>query len=533
MKGTDVSRYIHIDTEQYFRHKDFPVQFSSDTKMDGNENHLIVNTTGNSSNIMYSINGEDINSTTENLNSGKHGIGQQGNVTLFSGEPQHNAIPDISVNSCGSQSDISILSDVDLNCLPEGAVVIATVNGEIEQQAITLPTGNSKDGNENTVAMAITDNNLKCKVMLPADIDVGTQVISVPIDMLQYMDGNDEQVTTIPTEYTTLTEGEHQQVITMPTEYATTNDNDSEHFVTVSSEYAVTNEDGLGQVITIPTDSFSAIDLEKIISMQSEGPVMESQPQIIYVLSKTESEIDGDSNNTSFVAVVPESTEKAVTLAANQIEDESLTYVALTPDSTQNALPTSFQEEDCTLSLKELSARERSRLIKRAQRQNTVFREKERGKVRKSMQDKRKDPAYRELERKKDRERRRLSRLTNASLREKERLRDREYKRRQKIDDIKIKNKDDDLQCDSLVRYMNDIDEKCQLTISCKLDDSSEDNMYSFNDKSAFDEDLQTSSLSVNGDRTDLIGQYGDSVLQSDILSDKDSDSRHYIPFIT
>lgn len=150
------------------------------------------------------------------------------------------------------------------------------------------------------------------------------------------------------------------------------------------------------------------------------------------------------------------------------------------------------------------------------------------------MQDKRKDPAYRELERKKDRERRRLSRLTNASLREKERLRDREYKRRQKIDDIKIKNKDDDLQCDSLVRYMNDIDEKCQLTISCKLDDScSEDNMYSFNDKSAFDEDLQTSSLSVNGDRTDLIGQYGDSVLQSDILSDKDSDSRHYIPFIT
>lgn len=161
------------------------------------------------------------------------------------------------------------------------------------------------------------------------------------------------------------------------------------------------------------------------------------------------------------------------------------------------------------------------------------YREKERGKVRKSMQDKRKDPAYRELERKKDRERRRLSRLTNASLREKERLRDREYKRRQKIDDIKIKNKDDDLQCDSLVRYMNDIDEKCQLTISCKLDDSSEDNMYSFNDKSAFDEDLQTSSLSVNGDRTDLIGQYGESVLQSDILSDKDSDSRHYIPFIT
>ncbi|XP_052097238.1 uncharacterized protein LOC127732202 isoform X1 [Mytilus californianus] len=495
--------------------------------MDGNENHLIVNTTGNRSDIMYSINGEDINSTTENLNSG---IGQRGNVTLFSGEPQHNAIPDISLNSCGSQSDISIMSDVDLNCLPEGAVVIATMDGEIEQQAITLPTGNSKDGNENTVAMAITDNNLKHKV---ADIDVGTQVISVPIDMLQNMDGNDGQVITIPTEYTTLTEGEHQQVITVPTDYATMNDNDSGHFVTVSSEYAVTNEDGLGQVITIPTDSVSAVDLEKIISMQSEGSVMESQPQIIYVLSKTESEIDDEGNNTSFVAVVPESTEDAVTIASNQIEDERLAYVALTPDSTQNALPISFQEEDCTLSLKELSARERSRLIKRAQRQNTVFREKERGKVRKSMQDKRKDPAYRELERKKDRERRRLSRLTNASLREKERLRDREYKRRQKIDDIKIKNKDDDLQCDSLVRYMNDMDEKCQLTISCKLDDSLEDNMYSFNDKSSFDEDLQTSSLSVNGDRTDLIDQYGDSVLQSDILSDKDSDSRHFIPFIT
>lgn len=71
---------------------------------------------------------------------------------------------------------------------------------------------------------------------------------------------------------------------------------------------------------------------------------------------------------------MPESTENAVTMAANQIEDESLTYVALTPDSTQNDIPISFQEEDCTLSLKEISARERSRLIKRAQRQNTVFR---------------------------------------------------------------------------------------------------------------------------------------------------------------
>ncbi|XP_063407338.1 uncharacterized protein LOC134691072 [Mytilus trossulus] len=506
--------------------------------MDGNENHLIVNTTGDSSNIMNSINhvnhvnGEESNSTTENFHSG---IGQVTHVTyLISGEAQHNILPDISVNSCESQSDISIMSDVDVNSIPEGAVVIATTDGEIEQHSITLPTENTIDDNENTVAMAISDNDLKHKVILPADIDdIGTQVITIPMDMLQYMDGNEGHVITIPTEYTSLTEGEGQQVITMPTEYANTNGNDSGHFVTVSSEYAVKNEDDLGQVITIPTDSVSEVDLEKILSMQGEGSEMESQPHIIYVLSKNESEVNGDSNKTSFVAIVPESTEDAVTMAANHIEDESLTYVALTPDSTQNAIPISFQEEDCTLSLKELSARERSRLIKRAQRQNTVFREKERGKVRKSMQDKRKDPAYRELERKKDRERRRLSRLTNASLREKERLRDREYKRRQKNDDIKIKNKDDDLQCDSLVRYMNDIDEKCQLTISCKLDDSSEDNMYSFNDKSAFDEDLQTSSLSVNGDRTDLIGQYGDSVLQSDILSDKDSDSRHYIPFIT
>ncbi|XP_076082320.1 uncharacterized protein LOC143053404 isoform X1 [Mytilus galloprovincialis] len=493
--------------------------------MDGNENHLIVNFTMDSSNIMNSINGDDSNSTTENLHSG---IGQETHVTyLISGEAKHNILPDTSVNSCESQSNISVMSDVDVNSIPKGAIVIATTDGDIKEHVITLPTENTIDGNENTVAMAISDNDLKHKVILPADIDdIGTQVITIPMDMFQYMDGNKGHVITIPTEYTSLTEGEHQQVITMPTEYATTNG--SGHF-----EYAVKNEDDLGQVITIPTDSVTEVDLEKLISMQGEGSEMESQPHIIYVLSKNESKVDGASNDTSFVAIVPESTEDAVTMAANQIEDESLTYVALTPDSTQNDIPISFQEEDCTLSLKEISARERSRLIKRAQRQNTVFREKERGKVRKSMQDKRKDPAYRELERKKDRERRRLSRLTNASLREKERLRDREYKRRQKIDDIKIKNKDDDLQCDSLVRYMNDIDEKCQLTISCKLDDSSEDNMYSFNDKSAFDEDLQTSSLSVNGDRTDLIGQYGDSVLQSDILSDKDSDSRHYIPFIT
>lgn len=187
------------------------------------------------------------------------------------------------------------MSDVDVNSIPEGAIVIATTDGDIKEHVITLPTENTIDGNENTVAMAITDNDPNPKVILPAEYtdfdDNGTQVITIPMDMLQYMDGSDGQVISIPTEYTSLTEGEHQEVITMPTEYANTNGNDSGHFVTVSSEYAVKNEDDLGQVITIPTDSISEVDLEKIISMQGEGSEMESQPHIIYVLSKNESEV--------------------------------------------------------------------------------------------------------------------------------------------------------------------------------------------------------------------------------------------------
>ena len=54
--------------------------------------------------------------------------------------------------------------------------------------------------------------------------------------------------------------------------------------------------------------------------------------------------------------------------------DDQMSFVALVPDSTHNAPPISEQEEDYDLTLKEISARERSKLIKRAQRQNTDFR---------------------------------------------------------------------------------------------------------------------------------------------------------------
>ena len=154
-------------------------------------------------------------------------------------------------------------------------------------------------------------------------------------------------------------------------------------------------------------------------------------------------------------------------------------------------------------------------------------REKERTKGRMNMKDKRKDPEYREMERKRDRERRRLARFSNNDLREKERERDRDYRRRIKIQDITTKTSDDIESSDSLECFMKDMDEKYQLLINCKADESSnEEIIYNFNNNGDFDDGILDSAVIEQNERTDLIGQYGDSVLQSEIISEKDSDSK-------
>lgn len=262
------------------------------------------------------------------------------------------------------------------------------------------------------------------------------------------------------------------------------------------------------------------------------------EPQVVYVLSnpKHESQEGEETAPLSFIALVPSTEEQIITGPGETQDDGSTTYVALVPDSTHYAPPIVSQEDDCSLTLKELSAREKSKLIKRNQRQNTEFRDKEKAKTRKTMQEKRKDPAYRELERKKDRERRRLSRLNNNSLREKERARDREYRRRVKIKVAEPSKSTDDLESTSLESFMNEMDEKCQLLISCKPDDvCSEESIYNFH-KSNFDEDLQNGGFSSGNERTDLIGQYGENVLQSEMITVKDTESRtlsNYMPFIS
>jgi hypothetical protein len=78
----------------------------------------------------------------------------------------------------------------------------------------------------------------------------------------------------------------------------------------------------------------------------------------------------------SFVALVPDGSHYTLP-DSSQIDDHgesSQSFVALVPDSTHHAPPISSQEEDSSLTLKEITARERSRLIKRAQRQNAAFR---------------------------------------------------------------------------------------------------------------------------------------------------------------
>jgi hypothetical protein len=74
---------------------------------------------------------------------------------------------------------------------------------------------------------------------------------------------------------------------------------------------------------------------------------------------------------------------------------------------------------------------------------------------------------------------------------------------------------------------MKDMDEKYQLLINCKADESSnEEIIYNFNNNGDFDDGILDSAVIEQNERTDLIGQYGDSVLQSEIISEKDSDSK-------
>jgi hypothetical protein len=66
---------------------------------------------------------------------------------------------------------------------------------------------------------------------------------------------------------------------------------------------------------------------------------------------------------------------------------------------------------------------------------------------------------------------------------------------------------------------MKDMDEKYQLLINCKADESSnEEIIYNFNNNGDFDDGILDSAVIEQNERTDLIGQYGDSVLQSEII---------------
>ncbi|KAK3580256.1 hypothetical protein CHS0354_012784 [Potamilus streckersoni] len=81
------------------------------------------------------------------------------------------------------------------------------------------------------------------------------------------------------------------------------------------------------------------------------------------------------------------------------------------------------------ISEREMNKRLRDRMKKRELRTNPEFRLKEKEKAKLRMAKRRNNPEYREVERQRDRERRRLARKQNESLRQRERERDRAYKK--------------------------------------------------------------------------------------------------------
>lgn len=381
--------------------------------------------------------------------------------------------------------------------------------------------------NSGTVVM-VTTGNIGKVIVVPFHGTVMSEDqygnISTGVDNFRADDQGENSVAdesgeaiTIATDYS----GNFRDVITIPTEATTTVD--SVITTGAMSPHNIETQGELGQVISIPTETIQYLSVKQ-----------ELDPHLLSVLSHNGFEMqDNGGSPLSFVALVPGSNQYASSCTDNQSDvsgDISQSFVALVPDSTHHAPPISSQEEDNTLTLKEITARERSRLIKRAQRQNAAFRERERVKGRLNMKDKRKDPAYREMEKKKDRERRRLARLTNNSLREKERERDREYRRRVKIQNVETNPLADHESADSLECFMKDMDEKCQLLINSKADDSlNEETIYNYNDNEDFDDGILGSGVIGQNERSDLIGQYGDSVLHTEIISEKDSDSRNIV----
>ncbi|XP_062570368.1 zinc finger CCCH domain-containing protein 13-like [Saccostrea cucullata] len=111
-------------------------------------------------------------------------------------------------------------------------------------------------------------------------------------------------------------------------------------------------------------------------------------------------------------------------------------YIALVPD---NGLRSNTDPENCHLTVKEHTKREKDKIYKREQRANKEYREQEKIVAKQRMKNRRKDPEYRERERRRDAERKRLARLNNKEFRQKEKERDRQYKRSlRKKSDAKI-----------------------------------------------------------------------------------------------
>lgn len=104
--------------------------------------------------------------------------------------------------------------------------------------------------------------------------------------------------------------------------------------------------------------------------------------------------------------------------------------IKVTPDSTIEVTPD--MQIDPKSVIRAAAKRERDRLKKRELRANPSFREKEKKCARDRMKAKRKNPEYRELERQKDRIRRREARQRDEAYRNKERKRDKEHKRLQR-----------------------------------------------------------------------------------------------------
>ncbi|KAI0219693.1 hypothetical protein LSAT2_028784 [Lamellibrachia satsuma] len=124
------------------------------------------------------------------------------------------------------------------------------------------------------------------------------------------------------------------------------------------------------------------------------------------------SEAELSTSQESFVALIPNSLSRVMVTDAGVIM----------PMMTQDA------------SIRETTKRERDRLKKRELRQNPAFKEREKIKARSRMRNRRCDPEYREVERQKDRYRRRASRQRNIRQRQVERERDKTYKRQRRTE---------------------------------------------------------------------------------------------------